>query len=150
MSEASEEFCNRLQVELHVPDFCVVREFYGKLGFDILWCVENGDAGDYLVMERDGAILCFWPGNAAVWEQSYFNRFPKGTKRGFGVEIVYMVGDIEEYYKKVREFANVVEPLVKQPWGLYDFRLEDPNGYYLRVTEPTNIATGPSSELRSE
>jgi predicted enzyme related to lactoylglutathione lyase len=140
-----EGFCNRLQVELHVPDFQSVKAFYGRLGFAVLWCVENGDADDYLVMEREGAVLCFWPGNSAVWEQPYFSRFPRATKRGFGVEIVYMVDDVETYYEQVKEFATVVEPLVRRPWGLLDFRLEDPNGYYLRVTEPTDITTGPTA-----
>jgi hypothetical protein len=28
----------------------------------------------------------------------------------------------------------VVDALREQPWGLHDFRLADPDGYYLRVT----------------
>lgn len=144
MGEGKEKFSNRIQVELHVPDFPVVKDFYGRLGFEVLWCVERGDADDYLVMGREEAILCFWPGNAHVFEQSYFSRFPRETKRGFAVEIVYMVEEIERYYDDVKEFANVVEPLAKRPWGLCDFRFEDPNGFYLRATEPMNISLGPS------
>ena len=135
----SEDTNNKLQLELHVPDFEVVKEFYGKLGFSLVWSRQRGDDGDYLVMERDGTILNFWPGNDKVYDQSYFKGFPKSTKRGYGVKIVYTVEDIEEYYDEVRQFSKVVSPLKKQPWGLYDFRFEDPFGYYFRVTEPHNI-----------
>ena len=50
-----------------------------------------------------------------------------------------MVDDVEKYYLKVRGFANIVEDLVLQPWGLKDFRVEDPFGYYLRITNRHNI-----------
>jgi lactoylglutathione lyase len=141
-------FRNRLQIELHVPDFSVARSFYRQMHFDLLWCVEKGDAGDYMVMEREGAILCFWPGNDAVWKQRFFSRFARDTPRGFGVEIVYMTEGIETYYQEVKKVADVVEPLVEQPWGLLDFRFIDPFGYYFRVTEPLDIAAGPSKPDR--
>jgi len=50
-----------------------------------------------------------------------------------------MVNDLEKFYKKVRDFANVVEPLILEPWGLKDFRVEDPFGFYIRFTEPYNV-----------
>lgn len=130
---------NNIQLELHVPDFATVKDFYGKLGFEVVWERQKNDAGDYLVMRHGGTIINFWPGNEQVWEQSYFKRFPKNTKRGYGVEIVYTVDDIKSYYSQVKEFANIVEELKKQPWGRWDFRFEDPFGYYLRVTEPHDI-----------
>jgi uncharacterized glyoxalase superfamily protein PhnB len=140
------EFRNRLQIELHVPDFAVAKSFYRLLGFDLLWARENGDAGDYMVMEREGAVLCFWPGNAAVWKQKHFSRFPRDTPRGFGVEIVYMAADIERYYEEVKESANVVDPLTEQPWGVLDFRFVDPFGYYFRVTQPLDPSARPGTE----
>jgi hypothetical protein len=33
-----------------------------------------------------------------------------------------------------RAGERVVEPIRTQPWGLRDFRIVDPDGYYLRVT----------------
>lgn len=30
---------------------------------------------------------------------------------------------------------SLAEDLTRRPWGLVDFRLLDPDGYYLRVTE---------------
>lgn len=130
---------NKIQVELHVPDFKVVKDFYCKLGFEVVWLHDEKDAGQYMVMQREGTILNFWPGNEKVWEQEYFKRFPRDTKRGYGVEIVYTVDGIKNYYEEIKSFANVVEELKMQPWGRYDFRFEDPFGYYFRVTEPHDI-----------
>ncbi len=28
----------------------------------------------------------------------------------------------------------MIEPLLVRPWGLTDFRVADPDGYYLRIT----------------
>lgn len=130
---------NKIQLELHVPSFAVAQDFYQKLGFAVVWSREKGDSGDYMVMEHSGTILNFWPGNEHVYEQPYFKQFPKDTKRGYGIEIVYAVDDIDSYYDTVRLFANVVEELHMQPWGSRDFRFEDPFGYYFRVTEPHDI-----------
>lgn len=135
----SKDTNNKLQVELHVPDFEIVLDFYGKLGFKKVWHRSENTNADYLVMNRDGVIINFWPGNDRVYEQSYFKRFPKDTKRGYGVELVITVDDIDAYYEQVKTFANVVDPFVTRPWGLKDFRIEDPFGYYLRITERHDI-----------
>jgi len=130
---------NDVLVELHVPDFEKVKEFYGKLGFEVVWERKPEAKRGYLVMRREKSILCFWPGNEQVWNQSYFKNFPRETKRGYAVEIVIMVDNIEEFYEEVKLFANVVEELETQPWGSKDFRVEDPFGFYLRFTEPHDI-----------
>lgn len=130
---------NNSLLELHVPDFEKVKDFYGKLGFEIVWERKPEEAKGYLVMKLDDNILCFWSGNETVYENPYFKNFPKNTKNGYGVEIVIMVDGLEKYYEKVKDFANVVEELKLQPWGSRDFRIEDPFGFYLRFSEPHNI-----------
>jgi hypothetical protein len=37
----------------------------------------------------------------------------------------------------------ISEPLQLRPWGLYDFRLTDPDGYYLRITHGNAAARTP-------
>ena len=130
---------NDILIELHVPDFEKVKEFYGKLGFEEVWERKPEAKKGYLVMKRGNSILCFWPGTKQVWEQDYFKSFPKTTKRGYAVEIVIMTDNIERLYKEVKTFAKVVEELKTQPWDLKDFRIEDPFGFYLRFTEAHNI-----------
>jgi len=130
---------NDVLIELHVPDFEKVKEFYGKLGFKVVWERKPEAKKGYLVMRRGDSILCFWPGNEQVWNQDYFKSFPKTTKRGYALEIIIMVDNIEELYGEAKLFANVVEEIGMRPWGLKDFRIEDPFGFYLRFTAPHDI-----------
>jgi uncharacterized glyoxalase superfamily protein PhnB len=65
----------------------------------------------------------------------YFNSELSDLKFGYGVEIVLEVDDIQLIYNKVKKANVEIESeLKKRPWGLKDFRLVDPNGYYIRVT----------------
>ncbi|MDP2650706.1 MAG: glyoxalase/bleomycin resistance/extradiol dioxygenase family protein [bacterium] len=130
---------NHLQLELHVPDFGPIKNYYSKLGFGVVWEREPEADKGYLVMRMGNTILCFWPGTESVYKQLYFKKFSKETPRGYGVEVIIMVDDIESYYEKVKDVANVVEPLKLQPWGSEDFRAVDPFGYYLRFTGKHNI-----------
>ncbi len=136
---SGEPASNNLQLELHVPDFKPVKDYYSKLGFDVVWERKPEADKRYLVIQRDGTILCFWSGTNAVYDQTYFKRFPKETMKGYGVEVVIMVDDIDSYYQEVKDIANVIEPLVLRPWGSKDFRTADPFGYYLRFTTKHNI-----------
>ena len=130
---------NKVMIEIHVPDFEMVKEYYGKMGFEVKWERKPEGFKGYLIMNMDQNFLCFWAGNEHVYEQFYFSQFPKDAPRGLGIEIVVLVDDVEKYYEKVKEFANVVEPLKVRPWGLKDFRTVDPFGYYLRFTTHHDI-----------
>jgi len=126
-------------LELQIPDFTVAKNFYQKLGFEIAWERPPEEFKGYLVLKKEDNIICFWGGNEFVWEQDYFKKYPRDSKRGYAVEIVLMVRNVEKYFEKIKDFSNVVEQLQKRPWGLVDFRIEDPFGFYLRFTEPHNI-----------
>jgi len=117
-------------IELHVPDFKRAIEFYSRLGFKLLWRTE-----DYLVMKRKRSILNFYGGSQKVYSHSYFSRFKKTTKCGYGVEIIIPVDRVERFYNGVRKFAKIVQPLQLKKWGRRDFRIVDPFGFYLRITE---------------
>ena len=120
-------------VELHVPDFAPVLEFYSRLGFVIAFREES-----YLVLRRGESVLNFYGGSLEIYRHSYFSRYAEDTKRGFGVEIVIFDLDVRALYESVEQELKVVTPLKLRPWGKWDFRLEDPFGYYLRVSEPYN------------
>ncbi len=117
-------------IELHVPDFKRAIEFYRRLGFKLLWRTE-----DYLVMKRKRSVLNFYGGSQNVYSHSYFGRFKKTTKCGYGVEIIIPVDRVERVYNSVRKFAKIVQPLQLKKWGHRDFRIVDPFGFYLRITE---------------
>lgn len=58
-----------------------------------------------------------------------------GERLGRGVELVLEVNDIETMYAQVVATDwPLADQLQRQPWGLIDFRLVDPDGYYWRIT----------------
>ncbi len=123
---------NGTTLELHVPNLDIVRKFYSKIGFEIVYDKEN-----YLVVAKDTALLCFWGENGMAAKHPYFGKWEK-TKRGVGIEIAIPVKDVEKYYEQIKSHVKVVEELKIKPWKIKDFRIEDPNGYYVRFTEPIN------------
>ena len=56
---------------------------------------------------------------------------------GLGVEIGLAVDDVDALFEHVNAEAphTISEGLVSQPCGLSDFRVADPDGYYLRIQE---------------
>lgn len=131
-------------IEIHVPSFDIVKDFYGKLGFEEVWSYPPKDQSGYLVMKRGNSVLAFFCGNKEVYNHSFFKRFPKTTPRGYGIEICLYISDmsIDKYWEKVSKFINkkdIVTPLETKPWGSKDFRILDPFGYYICVRESGNI-----------
>ncbi|MBP2391843.1 VOC family protein [Aeromicrobium fastidiosum] len=52
-----------------------------------------------------------------------------------GTELVVEVDDIRSFRDDAVEARIVLdEDLTRRPWGLIDFRVSDPDGYYLRFT----------------
>ena len=52
-----------------------------------------------------------------------------------GVEIVLEVDDLDAAHAHVLSSGwPLAEDLTERPWGLRDFRLVDPHGYYWRIT----------------
>lgn len=131
-------------IELHVPDFDAVKDFYGVLGFETVWEYPAEDQSGYLVMQRDKSVLAFFCGNEEVYNHPFFKQFPKTTVRGYGVEVCLYISDqdIEDYYNSILEKIDekhIITPLEDKPWGNKDFRLIDPFGYYLCIREADNI-----------
>lgn len=124
-----------IDVELHVPDFDSVRRFYGAFGFQVEREEPVGESGGYLVLDLDGARLAFWPGTKADATHEYFGPLGDDVPRGKGVEIIVRVRDLDGVYDRANELGCIVEEMRHRSWGLRDFRVADPFGYYLRFTE---------------
>ncbi len=59
--------------------------------------------------------------------------------KGIGVEICLYVEDhaLEPLYHRALTHSKTrTEELTMQPWGVRDFRVIDPDGYYVRVSSP--------------
>lgn len=135
---------NNLVLELHVPNFNEVKNFYSKLGFKNIYEEPVEKELGYLVMKRKDeagdTIINFYGGDERVYNHSFFRDFSKETRRGYEVEITIPVGNIDNYYQNVSPHikSNLVQDLKTKRWGERDFRLADPFGFYLRFTEPIN------------
>ncbi len=135
---------NRLVIELHVPDFKQVEAFYKKLGFKILPqdAITKKHLG-YLVAKLGRTYINFYGGDERVYKHEFFNRVSKNTPRGYAVEITIVVDNVKRYYKKIypKIKNNIVQPLTLKRWNNWDFRVEDPFGFYIRFTEPVDWLT---------
>jgi catechol 2,3-dioxygenase-like lactoylglutathione lyase family enzyme len=125
----------RLRMELFVDDLDASVAFYvDVLGFR----VERRDPG-YVSIRRGSVVLGLGP-VAKLPEHGAgagFSRQRLAADKGAGVEIVLELDGVDEVtalYQHSRTRARIAHGLERRPWGLVDFRLTDPDGYYLRVT----------------
>jgi len=122
----------RLRVELFPANLEDTLDFYTRvLGFEPVR-YGPGSSSNYLLLRRGGAVI------AASSREEVVDR---STRRPpVGVEIVLEVDDLASERRRVMA-ANwpVLENVTRRPWGARDFRLVDPSGYYVNVTEPDEI-----------
>ena len=138
------EISNNLVLELHVPDFSKVREFYGLFGFvELMYDSTSGGGSDlgYLVMKREDKIgdssINFYGDKEKVSKHAHFRDFPEDTCRGYGVEITVPVSDVEKLWGEVSgvlRAEQISQELTLKRWGKKDFRVVDPFGFYIRFT----------------
>jgi lactoylglutathione lyase len=119
-----------LRLELFVSDMEKSIDFYTRvLGFDRLKGQPN------YVPVRSGSVLIALGPAKGLPPKHHFNPEVQTARRGLGVEIVLEVDDVQAAYEKVKATGYTIQsPPQKRPWGATDFRLADPDGYYLRIT----------------
>jgi lactoylglutathione lyase len=121
------------RIELFVIDLDRSIRFYE----DALDFVVERSEPDYASLRRGDAVLGIAPAAKLPphGPGPGFTQERLAGVRGAGVEIVLEVDDLDAALARVdRAGADVAEPIRRRPWGLRDFRLADPDGYYLRVT----------------
>jgi len=116
-----------VRYEIFPDDLDATVDFYTRvLGFSVT--KDQRDAPQaYVAMQRDavqvGAVRREVPGAPAV------------RRPPVGMETVLEVDDLaSERSRVVAAGWPVEEDLQVRPWGLTDFRILDPAGYYLRIT----------------
>lgn len=119
-----------LRLELFVTDMEKSKSFYAKvLGFE----AQKGSAS-YQPMKA-GSVLIGLGLSKNLPKQHYFNPELQSERRGLGAEIVLEVADVQATLAAVKAAGHpILSELRKQPWGATDFRIADPDGYYLRIT----------------
>jgi lactoylglutathione lyase len=116
-----------VRFEIFPADLNVTANFYTHvLGFTV--AQDRRDSHDpYMYLTRDAVRLGAALGRAtAPFEQ---------RRPPMGVELVLEVDDLMAERRHVSEAGwSVDEDVTERPWGLRDFRLIDPDGYYWRIT----------------
>lgn len=122
-----------VRFELFVKDTHVSAEFYSRvLGFQC-----DTDAGPY-IRATSGSVRIGICDQSTLGETHHFSPTAMQGQKGAGTEIVLEVENLDALHERVVKSGYAIrEELMKRPWGLRDFRIVDPDGYYLRITEKT-------------
>ncbi|MBD1222067.1 hypothetical protein GLV94_12395 [Virgibacillus halodenitrificans] len=123
----------KLRLELFVESMEKSLEFYNNvLGFKLPIDINKS----YIPVKRGDVVLGL--GEMKHLSESHPLKAPYGQQIGLGIEIVLEVEGIKDVYNNVVEKEYPIQTeLTKRPWGLEDFRIIDPDGYYLRITSTT-------------
>lgn len=122
-----------LRIELFPADLDAIIDFYTRvLCFDLVRD-ERDEPSPYAAVQR-GRILVGLAARPDAPVAQAERRPPRG------VEIVIEVADVAGERDHVAARWPIEEDLIARPWGLRDFRVLDPAGYYLRVTELPDAA----------
>ena len=119
-----------LRMELFVRDLGVSAAFYR----DVLGFIVDDEHADYVGV-RNGDVTFGLGLQDRLPPNHVFSQAALNAQKGTGVEIVLEVDDVEACYQRVVE-ANypISRALGMRSWGMTDFRVVDPDGYYIRVT----------------
>jgi lactoylglutathione lyase len=121
----------KIRIELFVKDINTSLNFYQHvLGF------QKGYVGTDYAEVFNGSVeigICLMeklPEDHPLKMRSIVER------KGLGVEIVLVVVELASFYQKVIDSDYPISASLQlQPWNCKDFRLVDPDGYYLRITD---------------
>ena len=133
MTDERETIAGRpIVVEFFVRDVERSIAFYRSLGFSVAKRYE-----DWILMQRGDIKLALQSDAHVVAGPHYFTPNIGQIPRGTGVEISIQVTDVDaEYIRAKTAGLNIVKPIQDRPWKARDFRLADPDGYFLRITSP--------------
>jgi len=119
-----------LRFELFVEDVARSVDFYTQImGFKVIKANDT-----YHSLNRDGVTIGIGQARHLA-ENHYFRPEITTQRKGLGVEIVFEVDNVEAFYHEIQASGYLIaEELTRRKHGLTDFRLVDPDGYYLRPT----------------
>jgi catechol 2,3-dioxygenase-like lactoylglutathione lyase family enzyme len=113
--------------ELFVTDVEESIRFYDALGFSIAEAKPDG----YSTLRSARTVVALSP--VPWWlplRLAAFLRHPP-----IGTEIVFYTDRLDPLREELVAAGYSPGPVVLQPWGDRDFRLSDPDGYYVRLSE---------------
>jgi catechol 2,3-dioxygenase-like lactoylglutathione lyase family enzyme len=116
-----------MRFELFPDDLDVIVDFYTRVLLFRLTADQRDEPDPYVSLQRDDVRI--GAARRAVPDAGAARRPPAG------VELVLEADDvIAERERVIAAGWPIEEDLKDRPWGLTDFRVLDPAGYYLRIT----------------
>jgi lactoylglutathione lyase len=118
---------DRLRCEIFPADLDRTVDFYLRVLAFRLLDDRRRDEAPYIYMQRGDVRIGALMASAAV---------PGDMRRPpTGVELVLEVDDLDAERERILDAGwPLDEDVTERPWGLRDFRLLDPDGYYWRIT----------------
>jgi hypothetical protein len=114
----------------HVAEY--VEYFRTVVGFELIqqqqgFATLESSVAQLLLMDPRG-----WPKGHPFYEKT------TGSGQGIGIEIGLVVADLDKTFAAAVKQKGwpISTGIVRRPWGVRDFRVLSPDGYYLRFTEP--------------
>ena len=130
-------------VEFHVADIEASIRFYEALGFHVTRRWE-----DWVRLDRDGAELVLMGDAYIRGHDHYFTPYLDRSPRGVGVEVSIEVADVDGVYAATRAAGlRIVKPIQDRAWKARDFRLADPDGFFIRITSPLRHEVEPHGQV---
>jgi catechol 2,3-dioxygenase-like lactoylglutathione lyase family enzyme len=113
--------------ELFVTDPAEAIHFYEALGFEVAHQKQDG----YSTLQSPGTVVALSP--VPWWlplRLARFLRYPP-----IGTELVFYTDRLEALHGELVEAGYDPGSIALQSWGDRDFRVTDPDGYYVRLSE---------------
>jgi predicted enzyme related to lactoylglutathione lyase len=117
-----------LRFEIFPDDLDVIVDFYTRVLLFRLTADQRSEPSPYVALQRDDVRI---EAARRVGPDARTARMPPA-----GVELVLEVDDVlAERDRVIAAGWPLAEDLQDRPWGMKDFRILDPAGYYLRITD---------------
>lgn len=117
-----------MRFEIFPDDLDVIVDFCPRILQFRLAADQRDEPGPYVSLQRDD--VCIGAARRTV-PDARAARLPP-----VGVELVLEIDDVAAERERVTALGwPLAEDLQDRPWGLTDFRILEPAGYYLRITD---------------
>jgi catechol 2,3-dioxygenase-like lactoylglutathione lyase family enzyme len=131
----SENVYTESKFELATTDPSRDVAFYSELGFRVVAKTSYG----YVTLKSGPVVIALSPVTSINPHDPA--SLPKLRRPPIGVEIVlYTNENLEKMHARLKSLGLNPTDIRLQPWGVRDFRLTDPGGYYIRISEGHAIA----------
>lgn len=126
MTTKTTSFGQRLVPALLVRDMVETLSYYQKLGFHLMGCYPEREKPTWAEVKRDSVVFQFYtvpPGDTP----------PKPVCSGTFYIFPESVTALADEFRGKVEFAWAPEVM---DYGMNEFAIQDPNGYFIAFTEP--------------